>query len=192
MQQHVTQYQHAQLDLQRVNEELEARFAKRTQKLQATESRLQRLAANLPGVIFQFRLEPDGTQSFPYVSEKSREIYEIEPDDFLQAFELVHPDDGDRLQAEIQASALTLDRFDCDYRIITPSGALKWLQALSQPERQDNGDIIWDGIIIEISDRKAAEAQLRTSEQRYISLAAAAPVGIFRTDPLGHCSYVND
>ncbi|NEO87291.1 MAG: PAS domain-containing protein [Spirulina sp. SIO3F2] len=153
--------------LQQRNETLTTQFDQRTRKLQATESRLQRLATNLPGVIFQYCLAPDGTQSFPYVSEKSREIYGIEPKHFAQVFELVHPDDSDHLQAAIQQSALTLNRFDCQYRIITPSGTLKWLQALSQPARQDNGDIIWDGIVIDISDRHVTEAQLRQQEAQY-------------------------
>ena len=167
LQQHVTQCQHAHLELQRANEELETRFAQRSRALQATESRLQRLAAHLPGVIFQFRLEPDGTESFPYVSEKSREIYEIAPDDFLQGFDLVYSDDRDRLQTAIQESAQTLNGFDCEYRITTPSGVLKWLRALSQPERQENGEILWDGIILEISDRQAFESTLLISEERF-------------------------
>lgn len=40
--------------------------------------------------------------------------------------------------------------------------------------------------------RQRAECQLQESEQRYASLAAAAPVGIFRTNGSGHCIYVND
>ena len=163
----VTERQQEQLALQRQNDTLVAEFEARTQKLQATESRLQRLADNLPGVIFQFCLTPDGTQSFPYVSDKSREVYEIEPENFIQVFELVHPDDIDHLQSTIQESAQTLQSFDCEYRITTPSGVLKWLQAMSQPIQQADGDIIWDGIIIDISDRKAAEQALRENETKY-------------------------
>ncbi|MBD2354452.1 EAL domain-containing protein [Tolypothrix sp. FACHB-123] len=44
----------------------------------------------------------------------------------------------------------------------------------------------------ELGERKRTEAHLRQSEQRYISLAAAAPVGIFRTDAQGNCLYVNE
>lgn len=47
-------------------------------------------------------------------------------------------------------------------------------------------------IIRDISARKRAEAQLRESEQRYVTLTQAVPVGIFRSDPQGHCLYVND
>ena len=43
----------------------------------------------------------------------------------------------------------------------------------------------------ELRERQQAEAQLKASEQRYASLAAAAPVGIFRTDTTGKCTYVN-
>ncbi|MEM9119876.1 MAG: PAS domain S-box protein [Cyanobacteria bacterium P01_F01_bin.56] len=43
----------------------------------------------------------------------------------------------------------------------------------------------------DISDRKQAEAALYQSEQRYASLAEAAPVGIFQTDANGDCVYVN-
>ena len=174
----VTQRQQAQLELQQLNEELEARFEKISQKLQGTESRLQRFAANLPGVIFQFHLNPDGTQSFPYVSPRSRDIYEVEPENFSQVFELVHPEDIDRFRAAIQESALTLNRFDCEYRIITPSGILKWLQAISQPEPRENGEIIWDGIIIDISDRKAAEQALAESEAFNRYLFEELPIGL--------------
>ena len=34
--------------------------------------------------------------------------------------------------------------------------------------------------------------QLKESEQRYANLAAMAPVGIFRTDTNGHCTYTNE
>ncbi len=48
---------------------------------------------------------------------------------------------------------------------------------------------------IKVTERTAElqerESRLRTSEQRYISLAAAAPVGIFRHDSAGQCIYVN-
>ena len=44
----------------------------------------------------------------------------------------------------------------------------------------------------QLVERQQAEARLRESEQRYVTLTAAAPVGIFRTDAAGNCIYVND
>jgi diguanylate cyclase (GGDEF)-like protein/PAS domain S-box-containing protein len=44
----------------------------------------------------------------------------------------------------------------------------------------------------ELAQRQRTEADLRKSERRYASLAAAAPVGIFHTDAEGKCLYVNE
>ena len=44
----------------------------------------------------------------------------------------------------------------------------------------------------ELKERQSAEASLQESEERYATLAAAVPVGIFRADLLGQCTYVND
>lgn len=45
---------------------------------------------------------------------------------------------------------------------------------------------------LELAERQRTEANLRQSEQRYASLAAAAPVGIFRANLAGNCLYVNE
>jgi PAS domain S-box-containing protein len=47
------------------------------------------------------------------------------------------------------------------------------------------------GIGVDVTEHKQAEAALKASEQHYLSLAKAAPVGIFHTDAQGNCRYVN-
>ncbi|WP_204103890.1 MULTISPECIES: PAS domain S-box protein [Spirulina sp. CCY15215] len=176
--------------LQQLNNELEEKIIERTQKLHDTEIRLQRLIDNIPGLIFQFRLEADGTPSFPYVSEGSRDIYELDPSNFLQTFDLVHQNDIDSLHQTIQKSARSLIRFDHEHRIITPSGILKWVQVLSKPERQEDNAIIWDGIIIDITDRKHAEEELlifkRAVESASDAIAIANPQGELIYQNLAH------
>ncbi|MEM9772663.1 MAG: PAS domain S-box protein, partial [Cyanobacteria bacterium P01_D01_bin.73] len=44
----------------------------------------------------------------------------------------------------------------------------------------------------ELKERQLAEMSLQESEQRYAMLAAAVPVGIFRADLQGQCTYLND
>ncbi|MEB3192023.1 MAG: PAS domain S-box protein [Snowella sp.] len=51
--------------------------------------------------------------------------------------------------------------------------------------------LAYQEIQVQLKERQFTESRLWESEQRYISLAAAVPVGIFRSDPQGSCSYVN-
>ena len=48
---------------------------------------------------------------------------------------------------------------------MTASGKLKWLQGYSRPELRENGDIVWHGIIIDTSDRKPAEQELKQAKE---------------------------
>ena len=177
----------AENQLKQLNEELEQRVDARTQELKTSEARLQRLADNLPGLIFQFRLEADGSRSFPYVSEGCRNIYELEPDEFLRCFDLVHDCDRKALEQAIQVSALTLSGVHHEHRIITPSGQLKWVQTIARPEQTDHGSILWDGLIIEVSDRKQAEKE----QQRLLSILEATPDIVGICNAQGNHLYLN-
>ncbi|HBR00053.1 PAS domain-containing protein [Roseofilum sp. Belize Diploria] len=152
----------AEQQLQKLNQELEEQVNDRTQKLQATQARLQRLIDNLPGLIFQFRIEADGTRSFPYVSEGSRDLYGIDPENFIACFNSVHPTDLPSLQQAIEESRTSLRRFQHEHRIITDESILKWVQVIARPERQTDGAVVWDGMSIEISDRKRQEQALHS------------------------------
>ncbi|MEM8611478.1 MAG: GAF domain-containing protein [Cyanobacteria bacterium P01_H01_bin.105] len=177
----------AELQLKQLNEELGQQVDIRTQELQSSEARLQRLAANLPGLILQFRLEADGTHSFPYVSEGCRDIFELEPDNFLQCFHLIHPSDFDGLEQALRDSALTLCGLHYEHRIITPSGKLKWVQTIARPEKTADDAILWDGLMIEISDRKQAEKE----QQRLLSIIEATPDIVGIADAQGNHLYLN-
>jgi PAS domain S-box-containing protein len=137
--------------------------------LREGETRFRKLAESLPGVIFRYVWYPDGTEMFTYLSPRCTDIYEIEPSFILQdpntIWSIVHPDDLMALQDAYAVSALTLEVCSLEHRIITTSGRIKWLQIVARPERQPNQDIVWDGLAIETTERKQAEAQLRASLQ---------------------------
>ncbi|HXG18176.1 MAG TPA: PAS domain S-box protein [Methylomirabilota bacterium] len=133
--------------------------------LRQSEARFQRLATNFPGgMIFQFLLRADGSVGHPYISPSCREIYEVEPEavqrDSSLLMDATHPDDRAMLEESIVRSAQTLAPWGLEFRIITKSGALKWLHGASRPEKQANGDILWDGILMDITARKQLEKTL--------------------------------
>ena len=70
-------------------------------------------------------------------------------------------------------SIATMSTFQFDWRIITPSGKLKWISSHSRPERLENGDIAWYGIVSDISDRKLTEIELIKAKEAAESAAKA-------------------
>ncbi len=106
-----------------------------------SESKFQHLVANVPVMIYQYVLAIDGSDEFTYVSPQSREIYEYEPEDLRQAFvwKMIHPDDRQQVQLAITESSKSLADFDSQFRVLLPSGKLKWLHARSKPSAQADG-----------------------------------------------------
>ncbi len=164
--------------------------------LETSEHRIKALAGNLPGVIYRFQMNVDGSYTFTHMSEGIENLYgldlkEVEADASVM-WRVVHPDDLQRLQDSILESARNLKPWFMEYRVTTLSGDLKWIQCSSKPEQRVDGTIVWNGILMDISDRIQTELALKQSQERYASLTKAVPVGIFRTDAHGKCLYVND
>jgi PAS domain S-box-containing protein len=132
--------------------------------LRESEAKFRHLAENVPGVIYRYIGHSDGTHKFTYMSSGAREIYGYEPEAIVQnpqiAWDVVHPDDLPSLNETILVSARDLQPWRWEGRITPPSGHLKWVQATSRPEKQPNGDIIWDGLLVDITSRKQAEQLL--------------------------------
>jgi PAS domain S-box-containing protein len=164
--------------------------------LRQSEARFHRMASNLPGgMIFQFLTRTDGSMELPYVSPSCRELYGVEPEELQRNPDLlvtaVHPDDEDILHQTRAAATQTLSPWRWEGRGIV-NGKIKWFQGAARPERQPNGDILWDGLLMDITDRKHADAALQESEQRFRILSAASPVGIFQTSADGHLLFANE
>ncbi|MEG3988358.1 AAA family ATPase [Microcoleus sp. S28C3] len=160
-------------------------------KLQATETRFQNLANNIPGMVYQFRLEPDSSISTPYVSSGCLDLYEVEPELVMTGkfslYDLHHPDDNSAIGKAIAYSAQNLTPFEQEWRIILPSGTVKWIQSAARPERLADGSILWDGVVIDISDRKHIEAE----QTRLLAILESTSDLIGTADPTGRNLYLN-
>ena len=154
-------YQESQTYAQQLEQSLE--------KLWVSETRFQKLADNVPGLIYQIRIKADGSASMPYVSSGCQTLYGVAAEDMmtgkysLRDFE--YPDDRAAVFQAVVESAQNLTPFRHEWRIITPNGHLKWVKAASQPERWEDGEIVWDGMLIDITDRKLAEAAVLQKSQ---------------------------
>ncbi len=122
---------------------------------------LDNLSLHVPGVIFQYQMFPDGRVCFPFASEGIRDIYELTPaqvrEDARDVFYRIHPSDRDRVAVSAEASAVTLQPWREEYRVVLPARGECWRQGVAQPERLPDGSVLWHGIVTDITDRKRAE-----------------------------------
>jgi PAS domain S-box-containing protein len=138
--------------------------------------RLQKIASQVPGFLYQFKLRPDGSSCFPYASDRIREIYRVSPDqvqtDASAVFRILHPDDYAGIVESITKSADTLTPWQHEYRVRFENGDVRWLYGNSVPERQTDGSVLWHGFITDVTQQKEAEQrkiqleeQLRQSQK---------------------------
>ena len=126
--------------------------------------RLQKISSQVPGVVYQYKLRPDGSSCFPYASEGIREIYRVTPEqvreDAAAVFAVLHPDDHDAVVRAIQVSAADMTPWKQEYRVRFPDGTVNWLGGNATPEREADGSVLWHGFITDVTERKLAEEEI--------------------------------
>lgn len=174
MSQIVMNAQRLEFDLRVTQEKLESDISKRQQiqsLLQSSQDLLLKLSAFVPGVIYQYRLFPDGRSCFPYASEGIHEIYGVMPnavrEDASPVLTRLHPDDLDGVLKSIEASARTMQPWRHEYRVDLPQRGIRWLHGQARPERLQDGSVLWHGCITDITDLKQKEYALRENEEKF-------------------------
>ena len=135
--------------------------------LKESEARVRALTDNLPsGMVYQLSTGLDGRdRKFLYVSQSHEKLTGIPAEAVLEdptlPYKLLHPEDLEGL-AHAEEEAIKEDRpFDAEARFRRADGQLRWCRIISAPRRQLDGSLIWDGIQIDITEHKEAEAKLR-------------------------------
>lgn len=128
------------------------------------EERLTRIAANLPGAIFQLQLRPDGVFRMPYVSSGLEALYGLRPEDVVldisRLFGVIHPDDAARVNAAMLESAGTLSVWHNEHRVINPERGPIWVEGSATPELKPDGSVLLHGFLAEITERKQREREI--------------------------------
>ena len=153
--------------------------------LKISEAKYKRLTDNSPAVIYQRKLNTDGTITYPYMSDSIFPIVGISKDLVLKnpnsLFERIHPDNKEEYFKKISESAKSLKSYNYTFKVIN-GDKQPWIEIHSTPVKQSDGSVLWDGLLLDVTERIETEEKLKNSELTYREIFNAVNDSIFIHD----------
>ncbi len=151
-------------------------------RLARAEARHRTLVENIPTVTYI--AEWDEHSSITYVSPQIGRISGYPPEQWLGASDIwehvLHPDDRSRAIAEAKRSYHQEREFDCEYRFVAADGRTVWIWERDTIIRDDDGGPLYSqGVMMDITRLREAEAAQRASEELHRRSIAALHEGVF-------------
>lgn len=129
--------------------------------------RLETIAQQMPGTLFQFERDPDGSRRFSYVGPRFRALMGIDPAplqrDANPAIDRVIPEDRAAFADSLARSAAELRRWEHVFRVHDADGEVRRLLGRATPQRLDDGTVVWHGLLLDVSDVHEANTALQRS-----------------------------
>lgn len=145
--------------------------------LQQSEARLQALVGNIPGLVYQFRLDPDGSMAFPYLSHGCRALLGIAPATLQaqpgQLLDMILEEDRQAYLDAMASSGADMTPWNWEGRLwIEDWKDTKWVNLRATPQSLAGGCVQWEGIMTNITASKLEQIQLRHSRVQLAELSA--------------------
>ncbi|MGZ5316929.1 MAG: PAS domain-containing protein [Actinomycetota bacterium] len=155
-------------------------------ELRRSERRFRALVERLPVIVYLDTDPPEtGTA---YVSPNVLEILGYPAEWFLadasRWYDIVHPDDRDRVVATWRSAWRTEIGYQQEFRFVRPDGAVVWVRDSAHLVTEaEKGTPAWQGVFVDITARTLAEQELQSSEQRHRALVEQVPAIVYEMGP---------
>lgn len=165
------------------------------EELALSEYRLRTISNNLPGMIFRFALQADGYGQLLYASDGIKSIYGISAEDaYEDIFKInkkVHKEDEAKLRSTLATSAENMNTWVCEWRVKQSDGSYTWVRGQGAPERQADGTMIWDAVLFDISETKAAQQAERKIKDQFETIVNSVSGIIWEGKPNLDVTYIS-
>jgi len=162
------------------------------------EARYRTLVEQLPAVAYIWDTrDPHEPGAYRFTSPGIEELLGYAPEEWDGRPELwkerLHPEDRQRVLEATERCSRTGEPFDLEYRYLARDGREVWVHDRAVLlEREDGRPVVFQGVMLDVTERKRAEAELRAALERYRVLAEEVPVGVFLADVRGGHVWMNE
>ncbi|SOC14415.1 PAS domain-containing protein [Rhodobacter maris] len=170
--------------------ENERRLADAATQAEEARARLDNLADNAPGALFEYRRDASGAAALPYFSAKLPLMLGVNARDLIADASTIYTHMTEEHRAQIremmevsqQRNSSAMARFAIDH----PQHGRRWLAVLAQPYSQSDAATIWFGNLLDVTEQVAIEERARSAAEelrrvhdRMMTMAEHAPGAIF-------------
>ena len=138
--------------------------------LRDARERLKSITASIPGVIYQRRVGPDGDIRYTYISDGAKDLFGVSPEEIISdpkaLFDCHGPEYRDTFRERLLQASRDLTMWDVEAQIIKRNGEEMWTHAIARPQRQPDGSVLWDGVILDATRIKRAEIALHSAKEQ--------------------------
>ena len=164
------------------------------EEIRKSEEMLRDLASNLPGIVYQFYAKKNGEFGLYYMSDRGGEIFGM-PKDEIGSFEAfanrVHDDDRQAFIESIQEVVSMAAPWEFTGRYVSAAGNLLWFHGLSSRPIMKEDEVIYNGIVLDITQRKQAENELVRIQKYIRSMINSMPSVLIGVDAEGVVTHWN-
>ena len=151
--------------------------------LRESEEQLRLITSQVPGAVFSVYVRHDGEREYRFLSAGIRDIYGFEAEDLMRNPSLLaryfHPEDQAMLERDRRAILAGQSNLETEFRVVLPDGAIKWISNRSSAVSKDEKGFLRVGMLLDITDRKEAEAALHASEALWKLALESAGDGVW-------------
>jgi diguanylate cyclase (GGDEF)-like protein/PAS domain S-box-containing protein len=149
-------------------------------QLAGAEARFRSLVEQITVVTYVHRA---GSGEPIYCSPQLQTLFGIPPAEWLDGIEgwerRIHPDDRRSTVESWEESVRSGRPYLCEYRLISPDGAVHWVCDEAVTVTDDSGAKVVQGVIYDVTDRKLADQRFREAQSRYQTLVEQLPLAIY-------------
>ena len=162
--------------------------------LASGDQRLGALIEQVPAIVYTAAFGEEGRWSF--VSAQVERMLGWTPEEWMADprawIKSIHPDDRERVIEDEQPLQGPGDQLRSEYRMVARDGRVLWVRDVATVIVGEDGELLMQGLMLDVTDLKRAEAAALENEEKYRMLVETSQDLIWAIDLENRFTFVND